>query len=146
MPLTTRFNPAAQNLVRTALREKTSGKRPAPFSLRLSAEERARLAIEAAGAPLGTYIRVKLLSGEVMASKRRKGLTIQDREALAQALALLGRSGLSDSLAGLADAVSIGALPVTPETERELRDAVRDVSRIRTLLLTALGHKPGPEQ
>ena len=126
---------------------KARKKRPAPFSIRLSETDRARLAVEAAGAPLGAYIKAKVLgdpaaptSGE---RKRRKVLPIQDREALAQALALLGRSHLSSNLNQIAHGVNIGTLPVTPETESDLRSALQAVRDIRTLLLRALGHRPG---
>ena len=116
-------------------------KRLPPFSIRLSPEERARLAVEAAGAPLGAYIRARVLGTMPVERKRRKVLTIKDREALAQALALLGRSHLSSNLNQLAYAVNIGSLPVTPETETDLRAALADVRELR-LLLTALGFRP----
>lgn len=118
-------------------------KREAPFSIRLSAEDRARLAMEAAGAPLGAYIKFKLLDGETVGRKRRKGLSIQDREALAQALALLGRSNILSALHDLAEAARTGSLPLTPETEAEFSAALIAVKDLRALLLSALGHKPG---
>jgi hypothetical protein len=116
-------------------------KRPAPFSLRLSADERERLEREAAGAPLGGYIKAKVLAGAPLRA-RRTGLSVQDREALGQVLALLGRSRLTSNLNQIAHAVNIGSLPVTPETEAELYAALRDVRSIRALLLTALGLRP----
>lgn len=117
-------------------------KRLAPFSIRLSPEERARLAVEAAGAPLGAYIKARVLGTVPGERKRRKVLTIKDREALAQALALLGRSHLSSNLNQLAYAVNIGSLPVTPEAEADLRAALADIRELRRLLLTALGFRP----
>lgn len=116
-------------------------KREAPFSIRLCAEDRARLAMEAAGAPLGAYIKSKLLDGEAVGRKRRKGLSIQDREALAQALALLGRSNILSALHDLAGAARTGSLPLTPETEAELSAALTAVQDLRALLLSALGHR-----
>jgi len=112
--------------------------RPAPFSLRLNEDERARLADEAKGAPLGAYIKAKALGGPSL-RVRRSGLPIEDRQALAQALALLGRSRISSNLNQLAHAVNIGSLPVTPETEAELAATLRDVREIRRLLVAALG-------
>jgi len=47
------FNQSAS----TADYRQSSRKRAAPFSIRLSLDERARLAMEAAGAPLGAYIK-----------------------------------------------------------------------------------------
>jgi len=99
--------------------------------------------MEAAGAPLGAYIKSKLLDGMPAGRKRRKVLTIEDREALARALALLGRSDLLHSLQDMAHAAEIGTLLVTPETEAELRTALSAVQDIRAALLDALGHRTG---
>lgn len=133
MSLSDTFNP------RTASTPKA--KRLPPFSLRLSTEERARLAHEANGAPLGAYIKAKVLSSAPIRT-RRTGLLVEDRKALAQLLALLGQSRLSNNLNQLAHAANIGALPVTPDLESELRAAVFEVREVRRLLLMALGHKP----
>ena len=130
---------------RSAKRTKTSEppkKRTPPFSLRLSPEDRARLAVEAAGAPLGAYIKAKVLGSPVPVRVRRTGLAIEDRKSLAQALALLGKARLSNNLNQLAYLGNIGALPMTPETEIELRATLADVRAIRRLLMTALGLKP----
>lgn len=153
--LTPQFN-AARNLVADALasqnaeavnsaasevQSKKKSPRPAPFSLRLSDADRTRLAVEAAGAPLGQYIKAKLLGSVVVERKRRKALSIQDREALAQALALLGRSHLSSNLAQIAQAMNTGIWPITPETEAELLAALQDVRLMRRLLFSALGYR-----
>lgn len=131
MSLSGSFNPKTS---------KTKAKRPAPFSLRLSADERARLLIEANGSPLGGYIKAKLLTAAPVRT-RRTGLAIEDRKSLAQLLALLGQSRLSSNLNQLARAANIGALPVTPDIEDELRAALFDVRELRRLLLLALGFK-----
>ncbi|MET3927513.1 hypothetical protein ABIE28_003622 [Devosia sp. 2618] len=133
----------APSFNKTAAAPRLSAKRPAPFSIRLSDTDRARLALEAAGAPLGAYIKSKLLDGMPAGRKRRKVLTIEDREALARALALLGRSDLLRSLQDMARAAEIGALVITPETEAELHDAIVAVQDIRSAILEALGHRNG---
>ncbi|WP_169195392.1 hypothetical protein [Devosia sp. MC1541] len=133
--------PVASTPAKTAGRKRAI--RPAPFSIRLSEADRARLAMEAAGAPLGAYIKAKILGGIPEGRKRRKVLTIQDREALARALALLGRSDLLRSLQDMARAAEIGALAITPETEAELRDALAAVHDIRLAIIKALGHRTG---
>jgi hypothetical protein len=56
---------------------------------------------------------------------------------------MLGQSRLSSNLNQLAKAVNTGSLPVTPETERELRQAARDVMVMRRMLIDALGLDPG---
>lgn len=114
-------------------------KRHAPFAIRLSKEERARLEHEAAGAPLGTYIKAKAL-GEPLRT-RRTGHSIEDRQTLAQALGMLGKSRLSSNLNQLAKLANSGSLPLTPEVEAELIAALRDVRAIRRLLMEALGLK-----
>lgn len=113
-----------------------------PFSLRLSLAERERLSDEAAGAPLGTYIKAKVLGGVPPLRMRRSGLALEDRKALAQALALLGRSHVANNLNQLAHAANSGSLALTPETESDLTAALEAVREMRTLLLTALGLKP----
>lgn len=138
MPLIDEFTAQAQ-----IAHSGQKAKRAAPFSLRLSEDERARLTAEAKGAPLGAYIKAKLLGSALPTSLRRSGLSIQDRKAFAQALALLGQSRLSSNLNQMARAVNFGVLPVTPETEDDLRAACQAVMEIRGLLMAALGTNAG---
>lgn len=97
-------------------------KTPAPFCLRLSKEQREQLTTEAGGLPLGTYMRAKLLADSPM-PRRRAGQSIEDRKALAQALALLGEKRYASNLNQLAHLGHIGALPFTPEIVTELDEA-----------------------
>jgi len=129
MSLTAEFNPPK------------SSKASPPFSIRLTAEERARLMAEAKGAPLGTYIKAKALGAPLPARVRRTGIAVEDRQALAKVLALLGGTRLASNLNQLAKLANTGALPVDQETESELADAVSIVREIRLLLLIALGMK-----
>ena len=119
---------------------KPSRKRAAPFSIRFSEKERARLAAEAAGTPLGAYIKSRVL-GDQSRRTRRSGLSIEDRQAFAQALGLLGKSRLSSNLNQLTKLANSGSLPLTPEIEAELVEALRSVRSIRALLMEALGLK-----
>ncbi|WP_203560992.1 hypothetical protein [Jiella pacifica] len=131
--------------VRLAPPEAANGpkrKRAAPFSIRLSEEERAQLAREAGGEPLGTYIRVKVLDGSGQ-RKRRTGQPIEDRKALARLLGLLGKSELGAHLAELASAARSGSLPVDPETQTQLQETLADVRELRRLLMEALGLQMG---
>lgn len=65
MTLTDTFDPAATGAADALSAGKTRKKREAPFSLRLTPEERARLAVEAAGAPLGFLERaLEIVRGE----------------------------------------------------------------------------------
>jgi hypothetical protein len=122
---------------------KAAPKSPPPFSLRLTAAERARLENDAAGKALGAYIRERLFGEDAAPRKRRGGKPVKDHEALGRVLGALGQSRLSSNLNQLAKAVNTGSLPVTPETEAELKEACRDVSALRDELLRALGKSPG---
>lgn len=122
-------------------RKRVPKRRVAPFSLRLTDAERVRLADEAKGAPLGSYIKAKVLGSALPVRLRRSGLAVEDRQALAQALALLGTSRLSSNINQLAKLAHIGALPVTLELEAELSAALADIREIRRLLVSALGLK-----
>jgi len=118
-------------------------KAPPPFSLRLTAEERARLEADAAGAPLGGYIRKRLFGEAASPRKRRGNSPVKDAAALGRVIGALGQSRLSANLNQLAKAVNTGSLPVTPETEAEIKEACRDIAAIRDELLKALGKSPG---
>jgi hypothetical protein len=115
--------------------------RRAPLSIRLSDAEKTALQTRAAGAPLGTFIKRVLFSdpsgGGIRITKRR--YPVKDTEALGQVLGLLGKSRLANNLNQLAKAANLGALPVTEETEADLRAACADVAAMRRLLLRALG-------
>jgi hypothetical protein len=139
-----RETPAALRILEPLFREAGSlpkgnagAKRLPPFSLRLTADERALLETAAAGVPLGTYIKAKALGTPLRV--RRSGLAIEDRTALAKVLALLGTSHLASNLNQLAKAANTGSLPLTLETEAELLEAIRAVSEMRSLLMRALG-------
>lgn len=134
------------NFNRIASQKPAANKKyPPPFSLRLTYKERARLERDAAGRPLGAYIRERLFGDGV--SPRRKGgnRPVQDQEALGRVLGALGGSRLSSNLNQLAKAVNTGSLPVTPETEADLQQACRDVTAMREELLRALAPPRGGE-
>lgn len=116
--------------------------RPAPFSIRLSEGERVALAARAGGIPLGTYLKNVLLADLGPAVRKPRAVTA-DHVLLGRVLAALGSSRLSSNLNQLAKAVNLGVLPVSEETEADLRSACRDVADMRTCLLGALGVRSG---
>lgn len=138
-------NLADSNAKDAFARASVAQRRPAaPFSLRLSADQRKRLTEEAADIPLGSYIKAKLFDQGVQSIRRRRsGLTVADKQALARALALLGQSRISSNLNQLAHAANIGALPLTPEVEADLCETLVAVRDMRNLLVQALGLKGG---
>lgn len=126
--------------------EKTSAKRKAsvaPFSLRLTFEERAKLEKAANGVPLGAYIKAVLFEQGLKEVCRRNTRPVKDHEALAQVLGQLGRSRLSSNLNQLARAVNAGVLPVCTETEAEIVVSCAAVQAMRADLLKALGLDEG---
>lgn len=121
---------------------KPSQKAPAPFSLRLTPEERRRLEVQAAGQPLGAFIRERLLGGnaDMVPVRRTRGrFPVKDHRALGQLLARLGESSLASNVNRLARAANSGFLPVTPDTEEALRSAAADIRVMKRLLMDALG-------
>lgn len=118
-------------------------RREAPFSLRLTFEERSKLEAAANGLPLGAYIKAALFDGDLAKVRRRNTNPTQDSEALGRVLGALGQSRLSSNLNQLARAVNTGTLPVHPETETALIEACAEVAAMRQDLLQALGKKEG---
>jgi hypothetical protein len=115
-------------------------KREAPFSLRLTFEEKAALLEAANGVPLGAYIKAKLFGEPLEKVRRRNTNPVKDHEALGRILGSLGESRLSQNLNQLARATNTGILPVSPELEDELRHACAEVATMRAELLRALGN------
>ena len=118
---------------------------PPPFSLRLTYEERARLDAERGSKTLAAYIRERLFGVDAAPRKKRGNSPVQDKEALGRMAGALGQSRLSQNMNQLAKAVNSGSLPVTPETEAEIKEACREISEMRKELLAALGKVPGSE-
>ena len=118
---------------------KVKPKRPAPFSIRLSEEERARLEREAGHKPLGAHIRAKLLGEDQTPRKTVRQRPRIDYELLGRVLAALGNSELASCLCILAAAAESGSLDVTNEVTGKLHAACADVREIRLLLISALG-------
>ena len=118
----------------------------APFSLRLTFEERAALQKAAGNLPLGAYIKLKAFDGRPL-QPQGQGMRrpVKDPEALAQILALLGRARLANNLNQLAHAANTGSLPVTPDTLAAIREACAEVGAMRQALLQALGQRSGLE-
>ena len=112
----------------------------APFSLRLTAEERIYLNDKAGNRPLGRYIRDRLL-GDRTEKRRISRKPKVDEQKLALVLAALGQSRLSSNLNQLAKAVNSGTLDLTPEIEQEILKSCAAVIAMRNMVVEALGLK-----
>ncbi|RIJ31037.1 hypothetical protein [Henriciella algicola] len=117
-------------------------KRPAPFSLRLTKAERARLERDAGSLSLNAYIRGRLFGEHASPRRRVKKSPVQDRQELAKVLAALGRSSLAANVNQLAKGMNTGTLPAIPETDEAIRKACYDIAYIRMTLMKALGKQP----
>lgn len=112
--------------------------RRAPFSLRLTENERADLLTRAGGLPLGFYVK-QILFADTARPARKPKAVLADHALLGRVLAGLGGSRLASNLNQIARAANMGSLPVTEETEADLRQACAEIAEMRTLLLSALG-------
>jgi hypothetical protein len=127
-------------------RDAAKKKRPAPFSLRLTFEERAQLEREAAGMSLGAYIRAKLFDNTKPTRQTRGKFPVKDHKALGKVLGLLGQTRIANNLNQLAKAANRGLLQIEGDTEADLREACRMISHIRDELVMALGLREGSRQ
>lgn len=122
-------------------------KRPSPFTIRLSDDERARLERERGALSLAAYIRLKLFTDKAGQSAARKKQVRKHYSPSAELAVLgamlggLGKSDLAASMKGLSQAAQTGALAVTPDTEAALLEACADIAAMRRALVCALGVK-----
>lgn len=119
-------------------------KRQAPFSLRLTFEQRARLEADAAGMSLAAYIHWRLFDPDQPPPRQRGKAPVKDQEAIARIIGLLGQSRIANNLNQLAKQANLGTLPVTPDTETALAEAAADIAAMRQMLVKALGLDAGP--
>lgn len=125
------------------MQESDSKKRPAPFSLRLTFEERSKLDKDAAGMSLAAYIRMRLFADDAAPRKVRNKFPVKDHKMLSNCLAILGQSRISNNLNQMTKLANMGALPVSEETEAELMKACKHIAEIRQCIFEALGLQDG---
>ena len=116
--------------------------KPAPFSLRLTFEEKEYLKRKAGTRPLGAYIREHLLGDKALPRKYKRRKAGPDHEILSQLLGALGGSRLAANMNQIAKSAHIGTLPLTADQIEELTGACDDIRAMRHALITALGIKP----
>lgn len=87
---------------------------------------------------LGLYIRWRLFDPDRPPPRHRGKFPVKDHQALSRVLAALGQSRIAANLNQLAKAAHIGALPVTPEIESDLNEAILHIGEIRRMLIEAL--------
>lgn len=118
---------------------------PAPFSVRLTEQERAELTKLADGQPLGQFIKDAILQNGVRPPPSHKP-RIQDQKLLAKLLGALGQSRFASNINQLAKAANSGSLPVNEEVSQSLHDAVAAIRWMRDTLIEGIGLKPQSQQ
>jgi len=119
------------------------GKTRKLLSVPLSPEQHAELGVRAGCEPLSAYVRAQLFpanDNNPRPKRRPRGAApVKDKVALAQLLALVGKSDAAGTLRELARLARIGALSITPETETAILQACADIAAMKALLMKGLG-------
>jgi len=115
--------------------------RPAPFSLRLTDEERQKLEAQAGSMPLASYIKSVVLASEAPKYRKRSKPPVAEQQLLAEILARLGASRTANNLNQIAKGLNQGTLIIDPDLEADLKKACAEVAWLRATLMSALGVK-----
>ncbi|WP_237072603.1 plasmid mobilization relaxosome protein MobC [Pseudaestuariivita rosea] len=116
--------------------------RAAPFSLRLTAEERQQLEAQAGSMPLGSYIKSVVFASEAPRYRKRKKPPVAEQQLLAAVLAQLGKTRTANNLNQIAKHLNQGTLVIDEDLEADLKIAIAEVAWMRVTLMQALGMKP----
>ncbi|CAA0114134.1 Uncharacterised protein [Halioglobus japonicus] len=110
-------------------------KRAPPFSLRLTAEERAYLEDLAGNQSLSAYIRKRLLGDQAEKRRELRKPTLEDQQ-YATMLALLGETRYASNLNQIAKHANMGTLDPSEDVEQLLQEACEAVLAMRDTLIT----------
>jgi len=110
-------------------------------TVRFSRDDYERLQELADGAALSVYLRAKALEETLPKRRKLSGSSIEDRQAIAQLLGLLGQSRIANNLNQLAYHANIGALQIDDETKSQIIETYDYILFIRQTLMNALGKK-----
>jgi len=113
----------------------------APFSMRLTAEEREYLDANCGGLSWAAYIR-ECVFGEKAKPRRRLRKPKIDEQQIAGVLSQLGQSRLSSNLNQISRSANMGTIDVSQDVEQQLEDACGAILAMREALIIALGLKP----
>ncbi|WP_238110856.1 hypothetical protein [Yoonia sp. I 8.24] len=116
--------------------------RPAPFSLRLTHDERVALEAKAGSMPLASYIKSVVLASEAPTYRKRQKPPVAEQQLLAQVLAKLGQTRTANNLNQIAKGLNQGTLIIDEELEVDLNTAIAEIAWMRVTLMKALGIKP----
>lgn len=116
-------------------------RRDAPFSLRLTKEERKQLEAQAGSLPLASYIKSVVLASEAPKYRKKSKPPVADQQLLAEILARLGATRSASNLNQIAKAINQGTLYVDDELAADLNKACAEMAWMRVTLMQALGIK-----
>lgn len=116
-------------------------KQAKPFAIRLTDQERQELERRAGEMALGTYIKIALFAEGVKPRARGMRVPVKDHVRLAELLALLGSSRLSESMNGLYEAAKSGTLYVDDDVPVAIKKACDDICVMRLMLMQSLGFR-----
>lgn len=116
--------------------------RQAPFSLRLTPDERSQLESQAGSMPLASYIKSVVFADDAPHYRKRRKPPVAEQQLLAEVLARLGQTRHANNLNQIAKHLNQGTLVVDAELEADLKRAVAEVAWMRATLMQALGVKP----
>lgn len=134
---------ASESFTKAAKSARPKRKRPAPFPVRFSADERAYLEWKAGNKPIGAYIRAKALEGFEARSRKPTRAPSTDYAMLGQVLGMLGKLEQAKHLCILAAAAEAGRLDLEEKDRADLRGACAAVLDMRAMLIRALGLRSG---
>ena len=126
-------------------RKRKKAKSSSPFSIRLSADERAYLDGLAGDQSLGAYIRGVLLGERVEKRKILRKPKMEDIQ-YAMLLSALGQSRLSANVNQLAKHANTGTLDCSQDVEEQLEEACAALFAMRNALFLALGYRPNGKE
>ncbi|WP_231704035.1 MobC family plasmid mobilization relaxosome protein [Cochlodiniinecator piscidefendens] len=112
--------------------------RPAPFSLRLTEDERQRLETQAGGMPLASYIKSVVFAEDAPKHRARRRPPVAEQQLLAEVLARLGQTQHANNLNQIAKHLNQGTLMIDPELEVDLNRAFAEIAWMRVTLMQAL--------
>lgn len=115
--------------------------RPAPFSLRLSDDERQQLEAQAGSMPLASYIKSVVFAAEAPKYRRRRKPPVAEQQLLAAVLARLGETRTASNLNQIAKGMHQGTLIVDEDLKADLNAAIAEIAWMRATLMQALNGK-----
>lgn len=121
--------------------QNSKSKRIPPLSIPLSKEKRELLVRQAGNLSLAGYIKSIVFADNAPRYRSRRQIPDMDAKLLAELLVHLGSSRVASNLNQIAKHLNQGTLIVDPELDSDLRQAVEEVSMIRSTLLQAMGVK-----